>query len=525
MKVYDNGTSLNKAILDGVNKLADAVSSTLGPKGRNVVIHLKGRNPIITKDGVTVAKNIEYENPFENVGAQVLKQASEVTAIEAGDGTTTATVLARAVMQNAQKYITAGASPVELKRGMDKAVTAIVSRLHRMSKEVSSIEDIEHIATISANGDKQIGKLIAMAVDKVGKDGAISIEEGKSVDTTLDVVEGFQIPSGFVSAEFVTDPRRGAMRYENAILLVTDYSIDNLDDIMPALEIAARENKPFIIFAENVEGQSLAAMVLNLKRGSMKVAAIKAPKYGEERRNLLKDLALATGATFISRESGMSLKEVKRSHMGSCKTIESLKNWTTVVGGGGNYEEVQKKIDSLKAEIEQSSDVKECESIQDRITRLVAGIAIIRVGGSTEVDMTERKHRIEDALEAVRSAQQEGILPGGGLALLRCSFELEKEVELDNEDQKFGVEIIKKACYEPIKTLSKNCDESPDVIVHQVLYISDLPLVGYDFVSRSYVDLIEEGIVDPTKVTRCALQNAVSAASTLLTTSHAIIEV
>lgn len=521
MKVYDNGSSLNRSILQGVNKLADAVSSTLGPKGRNVVIHLKGRNPVITKDGVTVAKNIEYEDPFENIGAQVVKQASEVTATEAGDGTTTATVLARAIVSGAQKYITAGASPVELKRGMDKAVVKIVDNIKNISKDISSIEDVEHIATISANGDKQIGKLISLAVDKVGKDGAISIEEAKSVDTTLDIVEGFQMPSGYVSGEFITDPRRGAMRYDNPILLVTDYVIDNLEDIMPALEIAARETKPFIIFAENVEGQSLAAMILNLKRGSMKVAAVKAPKYGEERRNILKDLALATGATFISRESGVNLKEIKRSHMGSCKTIESLKNWTTVVGGNGDYLEIQKRIDSLKLEIEQTPDIRDCEIIQDRITRLVSGIAIIKVGGTTEVDMIERKHRIEDALEAVKSAQQEGILPGGGVGLLRCVKNL--EVEVDNEDQKFGVEIIKKACLDPIRKLAENCGEKPDIII-SVLEQSCIDNEGYNFASNKYVNMIKEGIIDPAKVTRCALQNAVSAAATLLTTSHAIVE-
>lgn len=521
MKLYDNGSSLNKSILDGVNKLTDTVSSTLGPKGRNVVIHLKGKNPIITKDGVTVAKCIEYENAFENIGAQIVKQASEVTAIEAGDGTTTATVLARAIISNAQKYIIAGASPVELKRGMDKAVACVVENIKNLSKEVCKIEDVEHIATISANGDKQIGKLIAMAVDRVGKDGAISIEEAKSVETSLDIVEGFQIPAGYVSGEFITDPRRGAMRYENAILLVTDYAIDSLDDIMPALEIAARESKPFVIFAESVEGQSLAAMILNHKRGSMKVAAIKAPKYGEERRNLLKDLALATGATFISRESGMALKDVKRSHMGFCKTIESLKNWTTVVGGGGNYEEVQKKIDSLKLEIEQTEDIRDCEVIQDRITRLVSGIAIIKVGGTTEVDMIERKHRIEDALEAVKSAQQEGIIPGGGIGLLRCSKKL--DVSADNDDQKFGIEIIKKACLEPIYKLAENCGEKPDIIIH---YLESSPdNVGFNFATSKYVDMYTEGIIDPAKVTRCALQNAVSAASTLLTTSYAIVEV
>jgi chaperonin GroEL len=523
MKIQSN-SELNKNILNGVNKLADIVGSTLGPKGRTVLISRKGKNPIISKDGVTIADFLELEDPFENIGAQVIKQASSVTATEAGDGTTTSTVLARAIIANAQKYITAGASPVELKRGMDKAVSKVVQNISEISKPVTSIEDIEHIANISANGDKQIGKLIALAVDKVGKDGAVSIEEAKSVDTSLDIVEGFQIPAGYVSPQFITDERRGALKYENAIILVTDYNIDSLDEIMPALEIAARENKPFIIFAENVEGQSLAAMILNLKRGSMKVAAIKAPKYGEERRNILKDLALATGATFITREGGMKLKEVKRSNLGSCKTIEALKNWTTVVGGGGNYKEVEDRIEALKAEIQQTEDIRDCEIIQDRITRLASGIAIIRVGGLTEVDMLERKHRIEDALEAVKSAQQEGILPGGGVGLLRCVEDL--EVETDNEDQQFGVEIIRRACVEPIRKLAENCGDSADIIINELtVQLANDPKVGYNFAIGKYVNMYEAGILDPAKVTRCALQNAASAASTLLTTSHAIIEV
>jgi len=523
LKVYDNGNSLNSKILNGVNKLADAVSSTLGPKGRNVILHPKDKNPVITKDGVQVAGFIELSDPFENVGAQVIKQVSAVTATEAGDGTTTATVLARSVVVEAQKYITAGASPVELKRGMDKAVEKIVENIKSLAKPVSSLEDVEHIATISANGDKKIGKLISMAVDKVGRDGAISIEEGKSVETSLDIVEGFQLQAGYVSPQFITDERRGAMRFENCIVMVTDYNVDNLDDFMPILEVAARENKPFVIFAENVEGQALAALILNTVRGSMKVAAIKAPKYGEERRNILKDLALATGATYISRESGMSLREARRVHLGTAKTVESLKNWTTVVGGGGDYNEVQKRIDNLKVEIQQTEDIHECQAIQERITRLVSGIAIIRVGGLTEVDMIERKHRIEDALEAVKSAQQEGILPGGGVGLLRCIDSL--EVEVDNDDQKFGVEIIKKACMEPIRKLSENCGEKADIIIYNLGDINqDTMHIGYNFATGKYVNMYEEGILDPAKVTRCALQNAVSAAATLLTTSHAIIE-
>jgi len=506
-KVYDSGFSLNSKILSGVNKLTDAVSSTLGPKGRNVIIHNKGKNPVITKDGVTVANSVYFEDAFENAGAQVLKQVSSVTATEAGDGTTTATVLSRAIINQAQRYLIAGASPTDLKRGMEAATAKIVEKIKAKSKPVSSLEDIENIANISANGETKIGKLISTAVDKVGKDGAVTIEEGKSLDTVLDIVEGFQFDSGFVSPQFITDERRGAVRYENALVLVTDHNLSSIEEMMPILETVARENKPFVIVAENIEGQLLAALILNTVRGSMRIAAIKAPRYGEERRNILSDLALSVGATFVSRESGLLLQEVKRQHLGSAKSIESLKLWTTVVGGGGNYDEVEKRIDLL------------------RITRLASGIAIIRVGGLTEVDMIERKHRIEDALEAVKSAQQEGILPGGGTALLKLSRNLDKEVETNNQDEKFGIEIIMKACEEPIRKLSENCNLKADVIINDLCNNYEDFWDGMNFSTGHYSDMAAVGVIDPAKVTRCALQNAVSAASTLLTTSYAIIEV
>ncbi len=523
MKVYDNGLSLNTKIVSGVNKLTDAVGSTLGPKGRNVIIHQKGKNPFVTKDGVTVANYVEFEDPFENAGAQIIKQVSAVTATEAGDGTTTATILARAIVNGAQKYIIAGASPVELKRGMDKAVEKIVQNISELSKPVSSLEDIEHIATISANGDKKIGKLISLAVDKVGKDGAVTIEEGRSVDTTIDIIEGFQIDGGFLSPQFITDERRNAMRFDNALIMVTDYNIDSLDELLPTLEVVAREGKPFVIVAENVEGQALAALILNTVKGTMKIGVVKAPRYGEERRNVLKDLALSVGATFISRESGMLLQDCKRHHLGMVKNVESLKNWSTFVGGKGDYSEVEKRIEILKNEITQTDDLAECERIQERITRLASGIAIIKVGGTTEVDMIERKHRIEDALEAVKSAQQEGILPGGGVGLLKCVTDL--VVDVENDDQKFGVEIIKNACIEPIRRLCENGGEKSDIIIFQLVNTdSNTSNLGYNFATSKYVNMYEEGIVDPAKVTRCALQNAVSAASTLLTTSYAIID-
>jgi chaperonin GroEL len=524
-KVFDNGSTLNSKIISGVNKLADAVTCTLGPKGRNVVIHPKGKNPFITKDGVTVASHVELDDPFENVGAQVIKQASFVSAQEAGDGTTTATVLSRAIINHAQKYLASGASPVSLKRGMDYAVEEIVEKLKEMSKPIKTLEDIQHVATISANGDKQIGKLIAMAIDKAGRDGAVTIEEGRSLETTLDIIEGFQMSSGFVSQQFVTDERKHTMRYDNALVLVTDHSVDSLDELMPALEIAAREAKPFVVVAENVEGQALAALILNTVRGNMRVAAIKAPSYGQERKNILSDLALSVGATFFSRESGKLLKEITREDLGSVKSVEAFKNWSTFVGGSGNYDDVEKRIESLKSEILQTSDISECEKIQERITRLASGVAIIKVGGLTEVDMIERKHRIEDALAAVKSAQQEGILPGGGIALLRIAQTI--QLESGDEDEDFGRKVVFEACHEPLRNIASNCGESSDVIVNNLLDESKCKgdWTGYNFASGEYVGMYESGIIDPAKVTRCALQNAVSAASTLLTTAHAIIEV
>lgn len=523
MKIQNN-EELTRSILNGVNKLADSISATLGPKGKTVLLQAKGKRPIITKDGASIAEFLALDDPFENIGAQVLKQATLATVTEAGDGTTTATVLARAIMNDAQKYIIAGASPTDLKRGMDSAVEYITKQIEENARPIKSLDDIEHIATISANGDKKIGKLIATAVDKVGKDGAITIEAGKSVDTSLDIVEGFQVNSGYLSPQFVTDETRAAMRFENSLVLVTDLNVDNLDELFPVLEIVAREKKPFVIMAENVEGQALAALILNAVRGSMKVGVIKAPKYGEERRNIMRDLALATGATFISRESGKRLVDVKLKDLGTAKSVEAMKLWTTFVGGGGNYEEVERHIDRLKQEILQTEDLAECERIQERITRLASGVAIIRVGGTTEVDMVERKHRIEDALEAVKSAQLEGILPGGGTALLKLSRDLETIVSAENQDERFGIKIVQRACEEPIRKLAENCGDKPDVVVETVITKTTGLWSGRNFSTGEYVDMSATGIIDPAKVTRCALQNAVSAASTLLTTSHAIIE-
>ena len=519
-KKYDSGSSLQEKVLKGVDILADNVASTLGPRGRNVILHQKGSNPIVTKDGVTISKFVDLEDPFENAGAQIIKQVAAKTADDCGDGTTTSTVLARALLREAQKYIVAGSSPVELKRGMDKAASAIVDNIEELTKPISSVEDIEHVATISANGDKVVGKLVASAVESAGKDGSITIEEARAVETSLDLVEGFRFDSGYASPQFITDERRGAVKYSEPLLLVTDYDIETVEQLLPILEVVARENRPLVIVSENIEGQALAAVIMNAIRGTMKIAAVKAPRYGEERRNILKDLALSVGAAFVSRDSGLQLQDAKLVHLGTAKTIDILKNVTTIVGGKGDFEDVEKRIESLKTELEQTDSLYECERIQERITRLASGVAIIRVGGSTEVEMIERKHRIEDALEAVNSAQEEGIVPGGGVALVRASKEI--DLEFENEDQEIGAKIVCEAVKYPIRQMALNAGESADLVLYEVLSLHGND--GRDFTTGEVVDMLEVGIIDPAKVTKAALQNAVSAASTLITTNYAIIE-
>lgn len=517
-KVYANSLDLQLKILDGVNKLADNVAVTLGPKGRNVILSRKDARPVITKDGVTVAKFVDIDDPVENIGAQILKQAAFETNSHAGDGTTTSTVLARDIIKNSQKYLIAGSSPVELKRGMDKALKEITKKISDLSRPVKSIEDVESVATISANNDEKIGKLIASAVDKVGHEGSILVEEAKSMDTSLDLVEGFRFGAGYFAQAFVTNERKNSIEYEDAFILVTDHKIDTVKKILPTLELAARESKPLIIVAEQVEGQALAALIMNSVRGSMKVAAVKAPEYGIERTNIMKDLCLATGATFFSRSSGRQLDDIKLIDFGLCKRIEVLKRHTTIMGGTADHEQIEKRIDSLKSEIKQTDDLGECKKLQNRITRLASGVAVIKVGGMTEVEMIEKKHRIEDALEAVRSAQEEGIVPGGGSTLLRCA---DFVVKTSNEDQKIGAEIIRKSLQSPVRQMAINSGDSADLIVDKIVNSKKL---GWDFKNSKLTDMFNSGIIDPAKVTRVALQNSVSVSSTLITTSNAIIE-
>ena len=517
---YDSRVTLNEKLLEGVNKLADNVAATLGPKGRNVILQEKNKEPFITKDGVTVATFVHLDDEFENAAAQIIKQASSQTNTLAGDGTTTATVLAREIYTQAQRYLSAGSSPVELKRGIDKATETVVEALRTMTVPITSLEEIQNIATISANNDEVIGKLVATAIDKAGEDGAITVEEARSLETSLDVIEGFRLPSGYVASAFVTDERRAAVKYDSPLILVTNFRIDSVDQILPALEIVSRDGRPLIIVAEEVEGQALAALIMNSVRGNMKITAVKAPYYGEGRQNILADLALSVGATLISRESESTLKNIKLKDLGQCKSIDVTKTLTTIVGGAGDTEEITRRIETIKNMIRQTDNLIECNKLQERITKLAAGVAVINVGAPTEVEMIEKKHRIEDALEAVKSAQEEGMLPGGGVALLRAGSDLTTTV--DNEDQRLGVEIIKRALSAPLRQMAQNAGESPDLIEKRVQ--EEEFNYGYNFRTDEVVDMYVAGIIDPLKVTRCALQNAASAAGTLITTSHAIIE-
>jgi len=519
-RAYDDNQTLQQKIIKGANVLADNVASTLGPKGRNVLLKEKDKQPFITKDGVTVAYFVALEDPFENAGAQILRQAAIETNNEAGDGTTTSTVLARAILRESQRFIASGVSPIELQRGIDLAVREVVGNLKDMAMPVNSIADIEHVAAISANNDTAIGKLIATAVDKVGQDGSITIEESRSLDTSLDITEGFKMDSGFCASAFITDERRGMMYYDEPLFLITDHKISNVEQILPVLELVARESRPLIIVAEDIEGQALAAMIMNAMRGTLKVAAIKAPMYGEERRAILNDAALSTGATFVTRESGMKLPEIKMSDLGTAKFVESNKYATTIVGGSSNYEEIENKIEALKQLIKDTEALDECTRIQERIVRLSSGVAVIKVGGATEVEMTEKKHRIEDALEAVRSAQQEGVVCGGGTALLRAAQKI--CITTEGPEQAYGATVVKEACYEPFKQMAMNANESPDLIINRILESKEN--YGWNFRTGELVNLFRSGIIDPVKVTRTALQNAASCAGTLITTNYGIIQ-
>ena len=514
-KTLNEGAKLRRKISRGVNILADYVSVTLGPKGQNVLLQGKDNQPIVTKDGVTVAGFVSLSDPVENAGATVVKQASAKTNSDAGDGTTTSTVLTRAIFNTALKYVDSGTSPIEIKRSLDTALTQVVEGLKEVAQPISSEEDVAHIAKISANNDDDIGNLIATAVDRVGKNGSITVEEARSLDTSLDLVEGFRFDSGYAAGAFITDERKKVVRYDSPMFLITDEKLETVDQILPALEIVARENKPLIIVADDIEGQALAALIMNTVRGSMKVAAVKGPRYGEERRSIMADLAIATGGKFFRRSEGHSLADVKLLDFGTARNVEISKGQTTVVDGTGDTTEIEKRIEDIKLEISETNDLHSAERLQERVTRLSSGIAVIKVGAATEIEMIEKKHRIEDALEAVRSAQQEGVVPGGGITLYNLSKTL--------SDGTPGSHILQDALKEPIRTMANNAGMSPEVCFMKLDTIED-NCTGIDFSNGETVNLLEKGVIDPAKVTRCALQNAVSVAGTLIMTSNAIIE-
>ncbi len=505
------------SMLKGVSLLTDAVKATLGPKGKNVVIDKKYGAPTITKDGVTVAKEIELKDPFENMGAQLVREVASKTSDIAGDGTTTATVLAYAIYSGGIKHVVAGSNPMDIKRGIEKSVDAIVGELKKISRPVQDKKEIAQVGTISANNDPTIGELIADAMDKVGKDGVITVEEAKSMTTSLDVVEGMQFDRGYSSPYFVTDPERMECNLDDAFILIHEKKISAMKDLLPILEQTAKMGKPLMIIAEEVEGEALATLVVNKLRGTIQVCAVKAPGFGDRRKAMLEDIAILTGGTVISEDLGIKLETVKVNDLGRAKKITIDKENTTIVEGAGDPKKIEGRVKQIKAQIDETTSDYDREKLQERLAKIVGGVAVINVGAATETEMKEKKARVEDALHATRAAVEEGIVPGGGVALLRCVGVL-KSLKLENHDQQVGVDIIKRALEEPIRQIINNTELEPSVIVDKVKSSKDANY-GFDAGAEEYVDMLKAGIVDPTKVTRCALQNASSVAALMLTTS------
>ncbi len=509
------------AILKGVNQLSNAVKATLGPKGRNAVIEKKFGAPTITKDGVTVAKEIELRDPYENMGAQLVKEVASKTSDVAGDGTTTATVLAQAIFREGAKNLSAGANAMDLKRGIDKAVEVVTEELKKISKPCQTKKEIAQIGTISANNDKTIGDLIAEAMEKVGKDGVITVEEAKSMSTSLDVVEGMQFDRGYISPYFVTDSERMEVSLEDAYILINEKKISTMKDLLPVLEQVAKLGRPLLIIAEDIEGEALATLVVNKLRGTLQVAAVKAPGFGDRRKAMLEDIGILTGGQVISEDLGLKLENIKIADLGRAKRITIDKDNTTIVEGAGDSHKIQGRVKQIKAQIEETTSDYDREKLQERLAKIVGGVAVINVGAVTETEMKEKKARVEDALHATKAAVEEGIVPGGGVAYLRCLSALEKlKVE---GDQKIGVDIVRRALEEPIRQISENAGVEGSIVVERVKKESGS--MGFDAASETYVDMVQAGIIDPTKVTRTALQNAASVASLMLTTEVMVAEI
>jgi chaperonin GroEL len=507
-------------ILEGVNALADAVKVTLGPKGRNVVIEKSFGSPTVTKDGVTVAKEIELENKFQNMGAQMVREVASKTSDVAGDGTTTATVLAQAVYREGSKLVAAGHNPMELKRGIDAAVSVIVEELHKQAKQTKDPKEIAQVGTISANGDTTIGKLLAEAMEKVGKEGVITVEENKSSETTLDVVEGMQFDRGYLSPYFVTDSERMEVVLEDAYILISEKKITNMKDLLPVLEAIARAQKPFLIIAEDIEGEALATLVVNKLRGTLQCAAVKAPGFGDRRKEMLKDIAILTGGQVIAEELGLKLENVTMSDLGRSKRVVVDKDNTTIVDGAGKKEKIQARQQEIRAQIENTTSDYDREKLQERLAKLAGGVAVIKVGAATETEMKEKKARVEDALNATRAAVEEGIVPGGGVALIRAQKALEGLKV--NDEQRFGVSIIRRAIEEPLRQIVANAGEEGSIVVNKVR--EGQGTFGYNAATNEYGDLLAMGVIDPAKVVRTALQNASSVAGLMLTTECLVAE-
>jgi chaperonin GroEL len=512
------------ALLRGVNIMAEAVKATLGPKGRNVVIDKKFGSPTITKDGVTVAKEIELKDPYEDMGAQMLKEVASKTSDIAGDGTTTATVLAQAIFREGLKNVTAGANPMGLKRGIEAAVESVSEELKKLSKSTKDKKEIAQVATIASNNDKTIGNLIAEAMEKVGKDGVITVEESKSADTVLDVVEGMQFDRGYLSPYFVTDPERMEVVLEDALVLIHEKKISVMKDMLPLLEQVARSGKPFLIIAEDVEGEALATLVVNKLRGTLHTCAVKAPGFGDRRKAMLEDIATLTGGKAITEDLGIKLENIKLEDLGKAKKVVVDKDNTTIVEGAGKSSTIEGRIKQIRAQIEETTSDYDREKLQERLAKLAGGVAVIKVGAATETAMKEKKARVEDALNATRAAVEEGIVPGGGVALLRASKAIDTLTKKLEGDEKVGAMIVRRSLEEPIRQIVENAGLEGSVIVEKVK-AETIATRGFDADSNEFVDMVQAGIIDPTKVERVALQNAASIASLLLTTEALITDI
>jgi chaperonin GroEL len=509
-------------MLRGVDILAEAVKVTLGPKGRNVVLEKSYGAPRITKDGVTVAKEIELEDKFENMGAQMLKEVASKTSDVAGDGTTTATVLAQAIVKEGAKSVAAGANPMDLKRGIDQAVQAVVERLKSKSKKVTNNEEIAQVGTVSANGDNEIGKMIAEAMEKVGKEGVITVEEAKSLESELSVVEGMQFDRGYISPYFITDANKMVAELEDAYILIHEKKLSTLQPLLPLLEAIVQSAKPLVIIAEDIEGEALATLVVNKLRGGLKVAAVKAPGFGDRRKAILEDIAVLTSGQMISEDLGIKLENVTLNMLGRAKRVSIDKDYTTIVDGAGKKKDIEGRINQIKVQIEETTSDYDKEKLQERLAKLSGGVAIIKVGGSTEVEVKERKDRVDDALHATRAAVEEGVVPGGGVALLRAAKVLD-ELKTENDDQKTGINIVRKALSWPARLIAINAGEDGAVVVGKILERATYSF-GYNAQSGEYGDLTSQGVIDPTKVVRNALQGAASIAGLLITTEAMVAE-